>query len=260
MHGSQGGAQRSLRCIRLFSTNKRVVAGRRASAGQNGPLARKAQARSHWLRGGWGALVSVIATGCTWQVIPPAQVEQPAHIYVSEYGRHTRLALPREPSGAPETAQMIEYGFGDWNYYALEERGARSAWRALFRSGASALSRREVRYQPDPELFRRANAASYAVRLTVGQSQVDALRNRLEREWNELGPKHRTVRRSDDGVYLRRSDRRYHLFQNSNHQTAEWLRELGCEVKGVAILSRFEVVSRHQPAAVPQAESARVRE
>ena len=207
-----------------------------------------------------GAFSSVIVTGCTWQVIPPAKVEQPVHIYVSEYGRHTRLALPRDALGTSGSAQMIEYGFGDWDYYALEDRGPRSALRALFRSRASALSRREVRYQSDPELFRRANFANYAVRLTVGQSQAEALHARLERQWDELGRGHRTVRHSDEGVYLRRSDQPYHVSRNSNHQTAEWLRELGCEVKGVAILSRFEVVSRDQPGAMQKAESVRVRE
>jgi hypothetical protein len=209
---------------------------------------------------GLSALAGVIATGCTWQVVPPVEVEQPAHIYVSEYGRHTRLALPRAASEVAEPRQMIEYGFGDWDYYALEQRGPRSALRALFRSRASALSRREVGYQPDPELFRRANFANYAVRFTVGQAEIDVLRTRLELQWDELGRKHATVRRSDENIFLRRSDTPYHLLRNSNRQTAEWLRELGCDVKGVAVLSRFEVISRDQPGAGRPAESARVRE
>jgi hypothetical protein len=42
-------------------------------------------------------------------------------------------------------------------------------------------------------------------------------------------------------VVVSRDPARYHVFRNSNHATAEWLRELGCDVRGFPLLSNFRV-------------------
>jgi hypothetical protein len=183
--------------------------------------------------------VAGLGAGCTWRVIPPADVRQPTYVYVSEYGRHTRLALPQEN----QPSLMVEYGFGDWHFYALEERGPWSAMRALFWSPASALSKRELSYYEDPEQFRRTHHAARSVKVPVDAVRAADLRQRLEHRWSELGRTAPTVQR-ETGAYVRQSDETYRLWRNSNHRTAAWLRELGCEVTGVTVLSSFEVEDR----------------
>jgi hypothetical protein len=183
-------------------------------------------------------LVLLTTAGCTWRITPPGAVERPGTVYVTTYGKHTRLALPQ----AADPHRLVEFGFGDWHYYALEETGLLSGLRALFWSEASAYSRRELRYHPDPDTFSRLSGGERSARLVVEQSQIAVLRDALEQRWRSLAGE--TVQRSAEELSLRRSDEPYHLFHNSNHRTAEWLRELGCEVRGVTILGSFRVTER----------------
>ena len=59
----------------------------------------------------------VFLSSCAWRVVPPAKVAEPVPVYLSEYGRHTRLALP------DDSTAFFEYGFGEWNFYGLEKQG-----------------------------------------------------------------------------------------------------------------------------------------
>jgi hypothetical protein len=182
-------------------------------------------------------LLAIVSSGCAWRITPPATLERPGNVYITSYGKHTRLALPE----AAQPGRMIEFGFGDWHYYALEETSLLSGLRALFWSEASALSRRELLFHEDPAMFRVGSGGEHTARIRVEQARIDALRNALEKEWNSLVGE--SAHRSQEDMSLRRSNARYHLFRNSNHQTADWLRELGCKVNGIAILARFRVVN-----------------
>ncbi len=185
----------------------------------------------------WGLALFVLVAqlGCAWRIAPPAAVEEPAGVFVTVYGRHTRLALP-----APEDKQLIEYGFGDWRFYALEERGPISGLRALFWSRSSALSRRELPWRDETGAFERVAGGVRSERVIVERGRADALRERLESRWRELEDEE--VYQPREQMVLRKSDDPYHLLRNSNHQTADWLRELGCTVSGVTIGSRFRVI------------------
>ncbi|HET7237938.1 MAG TPA: hypothetical protein VFI76_02855, partial [Terrimicrobiaceae bacterium] len=61
------------------------------------------------------ALALLALSSCAWKVVPPRDLTEPTPVFVSEYGRHTRLALP------DCTAAFFEYGFGEWNFYGLEK-------------------------------------------------------------------------------------------------------------------------------------------
>lgn len=88
--------------------------------------------------------------GCAWTVHPPDPQTSMAPVVLSQYGWHTRLALP-----GPDGSSFIEYGFGDWRYYALEERSLASGLRALFFSDTATLSRRPLAPPRDGEWGRR---------------------------------------------------------------------------------------------------------
>lgn len=177
--------------------------------------------------------ITVGIAGCRWTVTPPnpVSVSEETTVYLSQYGWHTRLALPDE-----QGSTYLEYGFGDWHYYALGEQDKRSGLRALFRSESSALSRRKL-FAPGSLDLHLHFGSRRTVDLKAPAERVEALREMLENQWN--GAAERTVWRH--GSAFRKIDRDYALFHNSNHQTADWLEQLGCEIKGPTVRGNFEL-------------------
>lgn len=174
------------------------------------------------------------AAGCAWRVLPPPEPENPVRVYLTAYGLHSRLSLPKE--GEPH--RMIEYGFGDWDYYALQRTGFWSGFRALFFSRAAAFSRRELPFRDDTEDFLALAGGNRTAAFAVERSRMEALRDGLEARWRALDTSESALR-ARGGVELRKTDGRYHLFRNSNHRSAAWMRALGCRVRGPAISNRF---------------------
>ncbi len=154
---------------------------------------------------------------------------------LSEYGWHTRLALP------DGTVAFYEYGFGEWNFYGLEKEGVLSGFRAITGLGKGAMSRRQLPYTlSDPE-FARSAGSSRSVCFHVERTLADRLRDELERRWQSNASS--LVVRTWDGIPVSRDRAAYHLFANSNHAVANWLRRLGCRVSGNTLTSKFKVIT-----------------
>ena len=180
------------------------------------------------------ALFWLIVPGCAWRVVP-AEVRDGVPVILSQYEWHTRLALP------DGTAAFYEYGFGEWNFYGLEKEGFFSGLRAISGLGKGALSRRKLPYTLSESEFARAAGSNRSVRLDVERERAEGLRGELERRWQSNASSR--VVRSWDGIPVSRDRAAYHLLANSNHVVAEWLRRLGCRVRGNTLTSRFEVVT-----------------
>jgi hypothetical protein len=180
------------------------------------------------------SIVAALAlmSGCTWKIIPPKEASSPVSVQISEYGRHTRLALPDE-SGR----HFIEYGFGEWNYYGLEKRGNMDGLRALLGLGQGAFSRRVLPATQKGIFNSMAAGAARSESIQVESSKVSLLRDRLETRWKSNAE--HLVTRSWDSVPVSRDPARYHLFNNSNLATARWLEELGCEIQGLPVDANF---------------------
>ena len=185
----------------------------------------------------WGpALVLLSLAGCAWRVIPPAQVADPVPVFVTEYGRHTRLALPNDSTA------FVEYGFGEWNFYGLEKQGWLSALRAISGFGQGALSRRELPFAQDEVDFLQTAQGARSARLWVERSSANDLRKELEARWRANAGA--VVVRQADQIPVSRDPAHYHLLGNSNHAVANWLKRLGCSVRGYPITSGFEITKR----------------
>ncbi len=174
-----------------------------------------------------------ITAGCAWRVTPPSGLHDPVPVFLTDYGRHTRLGLPEDDQ------RVVEFGFGEWHYYAHEERGFFSTLRAVSGFGQGTLARRHLPYAESEELFGIGAGGQRSVRFLVEGEKVRELRRSLERKWRQ-NLDGMTYREWED-LYFVPYDATYHLFRNSNHQTAEWLEALGCEVGGVPILSNFRL-------------------
>ena len=178
-------------------------------------------------------LLPVSLSSCAWQVIPPAEVREPVPIFLSEYGRHTRLALPHN------SRAFFEYGFGEWNFYGLEKQGVFSALRAISVLGEGAFSRRELPFVLNERDFLHAAAGDRSARLWVERSLADSLSQELEARWRANAGT--VMIRRFDQVPVSRDPAPYYLFGNSNHAVEQWLRRLGCGVRGSPVTSNFQV-------------------
>jgi len=177
--------------------------------------------------------LAVILPGCAWTVRAPSAVADPVPVWITQYGKHCRVALPAGPS------KFTEYGFGEWHFYALEERGLFSTLRAGAGFGSGAFSRRMLTSAPDGTIGPRQTGGTRSERIQVERTQADSLRRELDARWqrNQGDVRIRQV----DAVPVSRDPARYHVFDNSNHATAKWLRRLGCEIRGFPLMANFRV-------------------
>jgi hypothetical protein len=180
------------------------------------------------------ALLTLFLGGCGGTILPPAHVRNPVPVYVADYGRHSTILLPT-PNGG-----LVEYAFGDWGWLAAFHRGFLNMFGALFFSQGSTLGRRYFRQTPEPGVSIDPAHIKHFVSFDADRDRVEALRQELDAAWESRGDTVVPTHDSDGFLYVR-SDERYNLLHNCNHVTARWLRELGCEVKGPTITSKFKV-------------------
>lgn len=182
------------------------------------------------------AIVLPGISGCGWKVVPPPAPAESAAVFVADYGRHSRIALQVDDQ------HLREYSYGDWRYYANDERSPWRAFTALVKPGPGGLGRRTLPLTENESVFAGLADSNRAVRLDIEAESVRGLLAKLDDLWVDNLP---TYTFSDlTGMHFVRLDGPYHLFRNSNHATGNWLETLGCEVRGVRILSNFRVVEK----------------
>lgn len=177
-------------------------------------------------------LAGIALGGCQHSIKPPESVRQPVRVFVIDYGRHASLALPKEDS------RLIEWSWGDWNWYALERTGAAEGLQALFASPRSTLSRRELAPASDSRELAARVGAEEVIGLEVERERANALQRRLEARW--LRRRDQAVTHASGRVFVP-DDARYSLFNNSVHELARWLEALGAEVSGTGVTANFEL-------------------
>jgi hypothetical protein len=173
---------------------------------------------------------------CATVITPPSSVSDPVDVFVVDHGRTTSLVLPA-PDGA-----LIRYAYGDWEWYALGKHGAWRGAAALFWPTEGALGRglltgpatiENVREQvPAPEEI--LSIAVERVRLIAFETRMQALYD---------AGRDTAVSNPEAGMTFVHHPQRYTIFRNSNHAVASWLRELGCETRGVTIGANWRVSS-----------------
>jgi hypothetical protein len=178
-------------------------------------------------------LVVVALNGCQHSLRPPAQVANPATVYVIDYGQHASLALPRE------SRSLVEWSWGDWNWFAKGRTDLGSGLRALFSAPRSTLSRREI--TPVPTNIRARVGEGQVIPLIVERQRSDALLARLQSRWDRGAAQALT---HPDGRIFVPDPARYSLGNNSVHELRRWLEALDVDVRGSALTARFRVEER----------------
>lgn len=182
------------------------------------------------------ALLVILLAGCSATITPPSVVEDPVTVYVIDHGRHSSLVLPTE-HGA------VRYSYGDWDYYALRKTNWWNALYALLYPSPSALGRQELALQPNPENLpgQLRMEVTHILPIAVESAAVEALYRELENAFlSAIATRHYSDVFDTDFVHY---PRRYTLRHNSNRKVADWLEQLGCDIAGTPLLSRWRIAT-----------------
>jgi hypothetical protein len=175
----------------------------------------------------------LLSAGCTTTVIPPPHPQDPVTVYLTDYGRHASILIPTSED------TYTEYAFGDWEFFALGHTRWWVGVRAAVHSPQATLGRREIELPEDDKTLRRQLRCARLMKFEASRARVEVLAINLDRSFRISSTRPTHSKYSDlEHVY---DTGNYWGFHNCNHVTAEWLRQLGCEVKGPAILSTFVV-------------------
>jgi hypothetical protein len=184
-------------------------------------------------------LAAMVLGGCQHVIKPPASVSEPVTVFVVDYGRHASLALPKEDKS------LVEWSWGDWNWFALNRTGPMQGLRALLASPRSTLSRRELAPAEDAQELATRLTAGEVLLLEVEHTRAKALLQQLEARW--LRRRNEAVMDPSGRVFVP-DDARYSLFNNSVHELIRWLEALDVSVSGTGVTANFRLRELH-PAA-----------
>jgi hypothetical protein len=180
-------------------------------------------------------LCATLLSGCAFTVIPPPSPSHPASVFLLDHGRHSSLVLPADQG-------MIRYSYGDWDWYALNKTGIGQGGRALFRASPAGLGRRKISAAPTEESVRRTVHVpiEHIFSLSAEAQNIARLRARLDKIFveNQGNLHHNPI----FGLDFVPHPEPYTISHNSNTVVAQWLRELGFEVRGGGPLSRWKIM------------------
>jgi hypothetical protein len=173
------------------------------------------------------AWVTVPAT-----IIPPAAPLNPVTVHVAEIGIHARLLLP-------EGDRWLQYGFGDWDYYARRQQSLLNGLLALLWPTPGALGLGEI---DSLDRFRATSEAAGEQLLSfeVSVAQVNQLQYLLHNRFERQIPKGQVYNQVNN-LSLVKDDQIYSVLHNSNHELAEWLEILDCQVESLGFWLSFRL-------------------
>jgi hypothetical protein len=181
------------------------------------------------------SLVVLLCCGCEAVIVPPrvGPSEPSLPVFVADYGYHSSVILPRGDS------VMVEYAYGDWTFFAKNQKSLSTTLGALFSSEQATLARRVLLRSPYQDGLQQALSAKSIVRFDAPRERVMELDMALSQRFSQdldsiiYTPAH-------DSYFVKDSEH-YSLSNNCNHLTARWLQTLGCRVEGTVFGSKFKL-------------------
>lgn len=185
--------------------------------------------------------VMIMTLGCTSVVMPPLDPFDPVEVFVLSEAIHTGIVLPPDPGSLRNPNEYVEFGFGDWRWFALANEEWYNAFSTMLWPTEATLGRRTFGAHTPSELRRRARLATLQS-VFVSRKQAALLRRRLEAEFD--GARKSVVMRQDIDFKFVPVGRSYWLLNNCADLAADWLRELDCDVSWSPVRYDLSVESR----------------
>jgi hypothetical protein len=177
------------------------------------------------------ALLLPFVVGCTSTVTPPATPADPVRVFLLQEAMHTGLVLP-PAEHSPGDAEYVEFGFGDWSWYALGHDAWYHAFATVLWPTQGGLGRRTFGARTAAELQLAVTWAKLSP-IDVSATKAAALRRRLQAEFD--AHVEAAVLRQDLGFRFVPVDQSYWLPHNCADAATDWLRELDCKVTGALL-------------------------
>ncbi|MGD9690377.1 MAG: hypothetical protein AB7K52_13835 [Phycisphaerales bacterium] len=178
-------------------------------------------------------LALALAPGCAYLVSPPTRPEEPVSVFIADLGYHASILLPREP------AATAEYAYGHYEWFALNKD---DLWRApgvVLLPGRGTLGRRTLGVPCTRAALETVVYAEELLELRVDRSRAESLRRALDGRFDGAGP---PVFNAVMGMDFVPDSRRYWIAHNCNAALVDWLRDLGCTVRGGSLDANFRIV------------------
>ena len=174
-------------------------------------------------------------SACTVTVIPPVNPPHPTVIYLCDYGVHSSLLIP------VASGRYVEYLYGDWNWAALCHTRWWDALGAIFWSKQATLGRRFVTQAAGQKMPTPADGPKTQTAIIVNGDGCQKVLTRMAARWenDRLGHPDTTPIVAD--YWFVKDDQHYWWLHDCNLDTADSLAEMGCEIHGHAVWSKFDV-------------------
>jgi uncharacterized protein DUF2459 len=179
--------------------------------------------------------LALVAAACVSHVEPPRAPSDPVVVYLRREARHSALILP-DPAGG-----HVEYGYGDWNWYALEKDRWYHVFGTLFWPTRGTLGRCRLEARSAEEL-ESAYPYSRMSAINVERERASELARRLDEEFRagEATRIHSATYQLD---FVQHASS-FCLFHNCHDALADWLQSLGCRVSRALVRTGLEVEER----------------
>ena len=184
------------------------------------------------------AFATFLLVGCSTVVIPPREPVDSQPVFLLDHGQHSSLVTPSDDNN------LVRYSYGDWEWYALVHTGPVRGTRAVIGPTRAALGRRKLAGPVTEGSVRRGVLVPIEALFTinVGARHIERLRHELD-SIHGMNRSELVYNPLYDLEFVPHP-KPYSLNHNSNRVVADWLRDLGCEVRGSPVLSRWRISNK----------------
>lgn len=177
------------------------------------------------------ASISLVFIASHAVIIPPVNPVEPVTVYVVDLGLHSRLVLPDGDHG------FIQYAYGDWRYFALNQEDLGSGIAALLIPTQGAFGSRK--YENIAQLQQAIDGNTTILNFAVARAKATGLQKLLDKRFHQNIATQ--IFNPVNQMNFVQDDLDYTLYHNSNHELVVWLENLDCRVEGFVLLADFKV-------------------
>lgn len=146
-------------------------------------------------------------------------------IYLFQYSTWSHHSL-----GFYQDGLLTEYTYGDWQLFALNNRGISTAIKNMTFLTQGALDKKTIEWQPGQHLCTQFKNCQMIVPFSAPTRKVTHLKHTLDQVYQQAITSQ--VYNAHEDVYFVKYPVPYWLFHNCNHQLVHWLEMLGCTISG----------------------------
>lgn len=186
------------------------------------------------------SLVGLSLTGCSTALRPSECQTDCASVALVDHGRHSSLIISESDK------KMSRYAYGDWQYFAKADTRIWSGAKALLWPTQATLARRHLLGPVTHENIHNQliEGVEEMWVFQVPSRRARVLKSRLD-FWfsHDTGTLFYNKFYDLDFVHHPSS---YWLFNNSNQVMGRWLKDLGFEVSGLSLWSKWRISSKQR--------------